>query len=200
MQKNRLIAAILLMGVLLSWLLLWEPAPDPDVCDQTPALGEAPAGGGFTLNSYRGRVSLADFHGKVVLLYFGYTWCPDICPTSLGLTSLALEALEPNELERVQCLFVSVDPQRDTVERLKDYVEYFHPKILGLTGSPGEVAEVARLYGAAYHRVQQASEPDYVVDHSADTYLIDPQGRLVETLPHGAPAERILTLIRKYLD
>jgi protein SCO1/2 len=116
------------------------------------------------------------------------------------MTSLALEALEPTELERVQGLFVSVDPQRDTVERLKAYVEYFHPKILGLTGTPDEVAEVAQLYGAAYHRVQQASETDYVVDHSADTYLIDPMGRLVETLPHGAPAEQIVNQIRKYLD
>ena len=145
MQRTLLLVFILILGGVLIWMsLLWEPAPDPELCALTPPLASAPVGGDFTLQSYRGPVELQDFRGQVVLLYFGYTWCPDICPTSLGLTSLALKALKPDELARVQSLFVSVDPERDTLEKLKNYGEYFHPKILGITGSPEAVAEVTQ--------------------------------------------------------
>ncbi len=201
MQRTLLIVFILLLGGLLGWMtLLWEPAQDPELCAQVPALATAPTGGDFTLHAYQGPVALQDFRNQVVLLYFGYTWCPDICPTNLGYTSLALEKLKPEELERVQSLFVSVDPGRDTLERLKEYAEYFHPKILGLTGSAGELSEVAKLYGAAYRKVEQPSATGYVVDHSADTYLINPQGKLVEVLPHGTPPEQVVELIRKHLN
>ncbi len=124
----------------------------------------------------------------------------DICPTSLGLISLALESLTPAEISRVQSLFVSVDPERDSVERLKEFGEYFHPKILGITGVPDELAKVARLYGAAYRRVRQVSETGFSIDHSAETYLIDPRGKLVEVIPHGTPAREMVALIRHYLD
>jgi protein SCO1/2 len=195
------IVLIFVLGGLLAWMtFLWEPRPGPEICELSPALEEAPQGGGFTLQSYRGAVSLEDFRGQVVLLYFGYTWCPDICPTSLGLTSLALEMLAPDELARVQGLFVSVDPERDSPQRLKEYAEYFHPKILGVTGSKQELDRVTRLYGAAYRKVEQATATDYVVDHSADTYLIDTQGRLVEILPHGTEPDRIVAAIRKILN
>lgn len=201
MQRALLVVSILILASVLVWMaLVWEPAQDPGFYEHVPALATAPVGGDFTLHSYRGPVKLEDFRHKVVLLYFGYTWCPDICPTNLGFTSLALEELNPDELERVQSLFVSVDPERDTVERLKEYAEYFHPRILGITGSAAEVAEVADLYGAAYRKVEQASETDYVVDHSADTYLINPRGELVEVLPHGSPPEQTVALIRKHLN
>ncbi|MEN8179991.1 MAG: SCO family protein [Pseudomonadota bacterium] len=201
MQRTLLIGFILILASVLVWVsILWEPAQDPELCEQVPALAEAPVGGGFTLHSYRGPVELGDFRNKIVLLYFGYTWCPDICPTNLGLTSLALDELTPDERERVQSLFVSVDPERDTVERLKEYGEYFHPKILGITGSAAEVAKVANLYGAAYRKVEQASEVGYAVDHSADTYLINRRGELVEVLPHGSPPEQVVRLIRKHLN
>jgi len=201
MQRSLLVVSILILASVLAWIpLFWQPEPDPEICEQTPALAKAPVGGDFTLHSYRGPIRLQDFQGQVVLLYFGYTWCPDICPTSLGLTSLALDALTPGELTRVQSLFISVDPERDTVERLKEYAEYFHTKILGITGSPVEVARVADLYGAAYRKVKQASETGYVVDHSADTYLINPSGDLVEVLPHGSPPEHVVAMIRKHLN
>jgi len=192
---------ILILGGLLAWLaLLWEPAPDPELCETTPVLEAAPQGGDFTLQSAQGPVSLADFRGQVVLLYFGYTWCPDICPTNLGLTSLALESLTAEELARVQSLFVSVDPERDSPQRLAEYAEYFHPKILGLTGSLEQVTQVTRLFGAAFRKVEQPSAAEYVLDHSADTYLIDPTGRLAEILPHGASPEQIVIQIRRHLN
>jgi protein SCO1/2 len=201
MQRTLITGFILGLLGLLVWLVgYWEPAAELEQCEQAPTLAEAPVGGDFTLDSARGPVALEDFRGQVVLLYFGYTWCPDICPTSLGLTSLALDDLKPEELARVQSLFVSVDPTRDTVQRLKEYAAYFHPKILGLTGTPEQLGEVTRQYGAAFRKVVQVSETGYVVDHSAETYLIDPRGRLVEVIPHGTSPHRLVELIRHYLD
>jgi protein SCO1/2 len=201
MQRTLIIVFILGLLGLLVWLVgYWEPTAELEQCEQAPNLAEPPVGGDFTLDSAEGPVELQAFRNRVVLLYFGYTWCPDICPTSLGLTSLAMDSLSAEEQARVQSLFVSVDPERDTVEWLKEYAAYFHPNILGITGSPEQVAKVARQYGAAYRKVVQASETGYVMDHSADTYLIDPQGRLVEVIPHGTPPQELVELIRRYLE
>ena len=201
MQRTLTIGFIFALLGLLVWLVgFWEPTANLQQCEQSPPLAEPPSGGDFTLESAQGTVNLREFRNQVVLLYFGYTWCPDICPTSLGLASLALDSLTPEELARVQSLFVSVDPERDTLQRLKEYAGYFHPKILGLTGTPEQVARVARQYGAAYRKVVQVSETGYVVDHSADTYLIDRQGNLVEVIPHGTPPQELVKLIRRYLD
>jgi protein SCO1/2 len=188
---------LVLLG--LGWALwLWEP-PSREAANAA-ALAPLPVGGDFRLQSANGPVRLEDLRGQVVVLYFGYTFCPDICPTSLALLSMALEQLSPAELERVQPLFVSVDPERDTLDRLAAYGEYFHPRILGLTGDPAELAATAGLYGAAYRKVEQGSAAGYLVDHSAMTYIIDPRGRLVHTLVHGTPPERILALLRQELQ
>ena len=201
MQRTLIGGFILCLLGLLIWLLVyWQPTTQLPQCEQSPALAEPPVGGDFVLESARGPVDLKEFRDQVVLLYFGYTWCPDICPTSLGLTSIALDGLRPEELARVQGLFVSVDPDRDTVERLQEYAAYFHPRLLGLTGTPEQLAKVARQYGAAFRKVVQASETAYVVDHSAETYLIDPRGRLVEVIPHGTPPSELIRRIRRYLD
>ncbi|MEJ2452738.1 MAG: SCO family protein [Candidatus Thiodiazotropha sp.] len=198
MKKSFLIAAIALLMGLLTWLLFgWQPIPQP--ADQT-TLAEMPAGGDFTLQGPQGPVALSDFRGKVVMLYFGYTWCPDICPTNLSLFSRVLSELAPEELARVQPIFISVDPRRDTLPRLKEYTEYFHERLLGVTGSDAEVARVAALYGVAYRAVNAETETNYAVDHSADTYLIDQQGQLVQRLPHGSSAEALLQAIRGLLE
>jgi protein SCO1/2 len=152
------------------------------------------------LISAEGPVKLSDLNGKVVLLYFGYTFCPDICPTNLAIIALALRGLNTDELEQVQVLFVSVDPERDTPRRLADYVWYFHPSMIGLTGSPQELAAVAKQYGAAYQRSDaDNSAMGYMVDHSAYTYVIDQSGRLAEVLEHATPAEEIRAILRGYL-
>ncbi len=198
MKKSFLIAAIaLLMGVL-TWLLFgWQPVPEQ--LDGAP-LAELPTGGDFTLQGPQGPVALSDFRGKLVLLYFGYTWCPDICPTNLSLFSRVLNELEPTELEQVQPIFISVDPRRDSLPRLKEYTDYFHERLLGITGSDAEVARAAALYGVAYRAVNPETEVNYAVDHSADTYLIDQQGRLVQRLPHGSSAKTLLLAIRGLLE
>ncbi len=160
----------------------------------------APTGGDFTLDAASGPVDLASLRGQVVLIYFGYTLCPDICPTNLAMIATALKALTPEERERVRGLFVSVDPERDDPQRLALYAAYFHPNILGVTGTPEQVATAAGRYGAIYRRVDQNdSALGYLVDHSADTYVIDPEGRWVHTFPHATPATEILSFIRGLL-
>jgi len=153
----------------------------------------------FTLSSSAGPVSLSDFRGKVVLLYFGYTFCPDICPTSLAATARALKELSPEAAAQVQTIFVSVDPARDTPEHLKEYVAFFHPSIVGLTGTDEEVALAARPYGVVYARHEATGAGGYVVDHSAFTYLVAPDGHLAARLPHAAPARVVLAALSPWL-
>ncbi|NCC27625.1 MAG: SCO family protein [Gammaproteobacteria bacterium] len=204
MTRKLLIIAILVLVGLLAWLLSWTPT-GVDVDEDGPKhstldLASPPRGGDFVLDSASGPVALADLRGNVVLIYFGYTWCPDICPTNLVLIAGALKGLTPEESERVRVLFVSVDPERDSVERLAEYSGYFHPKILGLTGTPEQIAEVAKLYGAAYRRTELAdSAMGYVVDHSAYSHLVDTQGKLVRNLDHATPSAEIVAAIRTLL-
>ncbi|MFA7241724.1 MAG: SCO family protein [Sulfuricellaceae bacterium] len=192
LKKWILVGAIALFATLLVWVVFfWQPD------SAKPAA--APRSGDFTLRSAAGQLSLHDLRGKVVLLYFGYTLCPDICPTSLAFTAQGLAQLDAKELEKVKMLFVTVDPERDTLERLKDYTAYFHPSIVGLTGAPEEIARAAKLYGASYARQQVASAAGYVIDHSADTYLIAPDGSLYATLPHATPPGSVAEKIRAAL-
>lgn len=195
MAKKLLLAAGIALALLLVWIIwFWQPAGNQ--AHQSIPLAAAPTGGDFTLHSADGPVSLKDLRGKVVLVYFGYTFCPDICPTSLAYTSQALDLLSKDELARTQVLFISVDPERDTLKKLKQYATFFHPKVLGITGTPQEVAAVAKLYGASYNRQNTGSAGGYVVDHSAATYVVDPSGKMVATLQHGTPPAEIAKAIR----
>lgn len=181
-----LIAALLLF---LIWLL------DSLQGDLLNSQNSSQRGGDFSLQSINGPVSLSDFKGKVVLLYFGYTWCPDICPTNLALMSAAFSEMDPEQLKHVQGIFISVDPNRDGVERLSEYTNFFHENIMGITGSEAEIAELAARYGVAYRLFNQDSATDYVVDHSSETYVIDTSGQWVDSLPHAAPPEDITKAI-----
>lgn len=199
MNKKLLTAAVLALSLVLVWVLwFWNPGTDQP--HQPIPLASAPVGGGFTLQSANGPVSLEDFRGKVVLVYFGYTFCPDICPTSLAFTAQGLNQLGPDELARTQVLFISVDPERDTLEKLDEYGKFFHPKVLGLTGTQQEIAAVAKNYGASYSRQDTGSAGGYVVDHSAATYVVDTSGKLATTLQHGTPPAEIARAIRAALQ
>ncbi len=164
-----------------------------------PAPHDLPAGGDFTLESAEGPVSLHDFLGKVVLIYFGYTSCPDVCPTNLSQLAMAMKQLSPAERHKVQVIFISVDPERDAPKKLAEYVAYFDRDFLGLTGTPEQVARVAGAYGATYRKVEYEGNLGYLVDHSSFTSLTDPQGRLREVLPHAAPVKKIAAAIRRWL-
>ena len=186
---------ILVFGLL---FLLPVLAGEPVVRkDGVPGITEAPPGGDFSLHSSRGPFSLKDLQGKVVLLYFGYTRCPDVCPTSLSFMTQALNMLNDEELKKVQGVLVSVDPKRDTFDVLDEYAEYFHPNLMGVTGSEKEVAVAAGLYGAQYYEVElKGSAFGYSVNHSAVTYLIGKEGELRFIFPHGTPSSVILEAIR----
>ncbi len=193
-----LIAAV---GAALIWAaFFWQPQPPAGPPHAAQPLASVPAGGDFVLRSAGGPVALKDMRGKVVLLYFGYTFCPDICPTSLAVVAQALSGLSADELGQVEAIFVSVDPERDTVEKLKDYAAYFHPKIVGVTGTGDELAALARDYGASYRKQEVGSQGGYVVDHSSFTYLIDRRGGLAGSLPHGTAAPRVVEEIRRLLN
>lgn len=160
-------------------------------------LAGKPVGGDFVLQSAAGPVDTKSLRGKVLLVYFGYTNCPDICPASLAAGAQALNSLKPEERQRTRLIMISVDPERDTPVRLKDYVAYFHPAMVGVTGTVAEIAAVAKAYGAGYVRQPTRADGAYAVDHSADTYVIGPDGRLAQTLHFAAPAEQVAEAVRK---
>ena len=196
-ERILLVIAGLLAAAVLGLALFWQPEL-PERPLPTPA---ALSGGDFTLQAANGPFSLHDLRGKVVLLYFGYTYCPDICPTSLAATAEGLKQLTPAEQAKVAMVFISVDPERDTPARLKEYAEFFHPAMLGVTGTPENLAEIARRYGVFYARQPVATAGgDYVVDHSADTYVVDAAGKLVGKIAHATPPDQVVLAILKYLN
>lgn len=194
---RKLLVAINLLLVLLILGLAFYWQPESATGAKVPAAANS---ADFTLNGPRGEVSLRDFSGKIVLLTFGYTFCPDICPTTLSIWAQALGSLAPQELERVQPIFVSIDPERDTPARLAEYTAFFHPAILGLTGTPERLQEITARYGAAFSRQENASAGGYVVDHTALSYLLDQEGRLLEQIAHATPPDQLLAGLRKHLS
>lgn len=184
-----LIIAALLLGLLLVDPRQENPAPYANM------------GGDFTLESINGPVSLSDFEGKYVILYFGYTSCPDICPTSLGALSMALNQLAPEDIRQIQGLFISVDPARDTPDKLQAYAAYFHPVLLGVTGSPDALQKIAGQYGAYFHKVEiENSLMDYAMDHSSTLFLVDRKGALRDMVLHSNNPELILKQIRALMN
>ncbi len=153
----------------------------------------------FTLTGHTGQpVSVSDFQGKLVVLFFGYTQCPDVCPMTLGVVTQALKLMGKQAAE-IQVLFVSVDPARDTPERLSEYITHFNPNFLGLTGNPEEIAQTASLYGV-YYEIQDEEAPNvYWIDHTASMMVIDRDGRLKLVLPFGVTAEDVAADLRMLL-
>jgi protein SCO1/2 len=135
----------------------------------------------FSLTDHRNRkFSLSDHTGKVVLLNFGFTNCPDICPTTLGMLGEVLDLVGDN---RAMALFITVDPERDTVSRLGDYIPFFHDRIVGLTGPEQAIKRVNEACGTLYSKEQEASEDDYLVIHSPAVYLVGPGGEILLRYP-----------------
>ncbi|TAM48070.1 MAG: SCO family protein [Gammaproteobacteria bacterium] len=193
MRRIVLLTTLLLFFVTLTVVIGWRMAV------RAPASPALPPGGDFTLVSADGPVALAQLRGNVVLLYFGYASCPDVCPTSLALTAQALVRLTPAELARVRVLFISVDPERDTPAKLRQYAAHFHANVIGVTGEPAVLAGIAARYGAAYRKQAVDSAQGYVVDHSSFTAVVAPDGRLVAQLAHGAQPEEIVQTVRRWL-
>ena len=154
----------------------------------------------FTLDSPEGALSLKDLKGNVVLIFFGFTSCPDVCPISLATISHAFSYLTDDELKRSRTLFISLDPERDTMERLKKYTGYFHPNIIGVTGTMKELSMVTDIYGVNFEKKESPdSALGYVIYHSSKIFVIDPQGQLRKTFPHNIDAQLLVRQIRSLL-
>ncbi len=190
LQSKSFRVFVLLLALLAGMLVFIATHPGPGNTGDR-VLAPVPEGGDFVLQSADGPVSLKDFRGKVVLLYFGYTLCPDICPTTLSTVAAALKQLPPAAQDQVRVIFVSVDPKRDTPQRLKQYTQYFHHNMIGVTGEKKVIDDIVRRYGAIYRIVDDGSSAGYLVDHSSTLYLIDQNGKLTSLIPHGATADEV---------
>ena len=165
--------------------------------------GDAPQrvviGGPFQLVDQNGQpFTDKDLKGKYALIYFGYTYCPDVCPTGLQVMTEALDALGPLA-EKVRPVFVSVDPKRDTPSVLKDYLSNFHKSFIGLTGTPEQVRRAAQAYRVYFRLNPPDADGNYLVDHAAFIYLMDPQGRYVRHFSHNTPPETMAKELRRFL-
>jgi protein SCO1/2 len=155
------------------------------------ALQDFDLGGDFVLQSHTGGpFRLSSLRGQVVLLFFGYTYCPDVCPTTVATMAQVQRLLGPRS-ERVVSLFVSVDPERDTVERLREYVGHFESRMVAVTGTAEQLHEVVKKYGAYYEKAASDSASSYTVDHTSRVYLIDAQGRVRYLFRYGDEAALI---------
>ena len=164
------------------------------------ALTPAAIGGPFTLTDQRGQTRTdRDFRGKLMLVTFGYTHCPDVCPLTVAAIGEALDQLGP-QADQVAGIFVSVDPQRDTPQVLGEYVASVSNRMVALTGTPDQVAAAARAY-RVYYRIgsDAATNPNYSVDHTALFYLMDRDGRFVQHFTHQTPSDAIAAVIRRML-
>jgi protein SCO1/2 len=162
--------------------------------------GQPAIGGPFALVDQNGRtVTNETLKGKPTLIYFGYTFCPDVCPTSLLLMETAIDKLGADAAKKVNLVFITIDPERDTQKLIKDYVGNFGPTFIGLTGTPEQVAAAARAYRVYFQKVPGKDGAPYLMDHSSIVYLLDRNGRFVTHFTHEAKAEAIAAGVEKLL-
>lgn len=187
-----LLAVLVICGLLL--YRLWMERVTPGAMT-----GEALIGGPFELTDQNGStVTDQTYRGKLMLIYFGFTFCPDACPTALGIMSAALDKLDV-AAERVVPMLITVDPERDTPQVLKEYVSNFHPRMVGLTGTPEQIAAVAKAYRVYYQKAAGATAGDYLMDHTLLIYLMDGEGKYVAHFGPQATPDEIAEEIRKHL-
>lgn len=154
-------------------------------------VGRALVGGPFELTSHTGeRVTDKTFRGRLMLVYFGFTYCPDICPAGLQVITAALDKLG-DKADQVAPLFITVDPERDTPAQLKSYVGSFHKNLIGLTGSAAEIAAAAKAYRVYYRKAQDPSLNDYTMDHTSFIYLMDEKGEFITHFPHVVSPDKL---------
>lgn len=200
-MRSRLIIVALLafvFGGLVALLLV--PGARDRLLPQTASVGQALVGGPFSLLDQTGkRVTEKDFRGRYMLVLFGYTYCPDVCPSGLQVMSAALEQLGP-KADRITPIFISVDPERDTPAQLAEYIKSFHPRMVGLTGTADEIAAAARAYRVYYKKVDDPkSTAGFTYDHSAFVYLMGPDGKYVTHFTHTSTPDTIAKRLAEIL-
>lgn len=170
---------------------------------EAPPLAGAAMGGAFELTSETGEtVRDTDFAGQYRLVYFGYTFCPDVCPVDmqkLGQGMRTLEASAPEVAARIQPIFISVDPRRDTPEVLREFTDHFHPRLLGLTGPQEAIDDVTRRYGVFYELGEDDGSGNYLVDHSNNTVLYGPEGQPIAIIALDGTPEQIAAELRRWV-
>jgi cytochrome oxidase Cu insertion factor (SCO1/SenC/PrrC family) len=161
----------------------------------------APIGGPFALVDHKGQQRTdEDFRGKYMLIYFGYIYCPDVCPTALQVMTQAVGLLAPETQKKITPIFITIDPERDTVKQLNAYVDNFHPSMVGLTGTAEQIAKTARAYRVYYGRAKNTKKEttDYLMDHSSIVFLINSDGKYVTHFTHATPPEKMAEKLKKF--
>ncbi len=197
-KKRVLIGASLAVGTLVI-LLLYLPALRPDPNDTTTT-GEAAIGGPFTLVDQAGtEISEDILLGHYSLIYFGFTYCPDICPMTLQTVADAIGLIPGQKSELVQPIFISLDPERDSVAAMADYVGHFHPRMIGLTGTMDQVTNAANAYRVFFQKRQLEDGSEYTVDHSGFLYLMNRRGRYIDHFGKDVTVEELTARLRDLL-
>jgi len=174
--------------------------PEIDESSEIKSSGEALVVGSFTLTDQNGnKVSDSDFKGKNMLVYFGFTNCPMICPTDMANLTQVLEELG-EDAKKIQPVFITIDPQRDTPEQIKTFLSNFYPTFVGLTGTPREIADVANKYRIYYKQVEAEDLQEYTMDHSAYTYLMGKDGKYLAHFRHEQPIEEVVRRISQRIN
>ena len=197
-------AKMILVAGLLALVAACNPAPDGNNSSAAePPLAGARIGGPFTLtNQDGGRTSESQFKGQYRIIYFGYSYCPDVCPVDLANIMLGLKQAEkenPELAKKIQPIFISIDPERDTPAVLKQYVSAFHPRLIGLIGTPEEIADVAKKYLIVYNIRKDEGSSEYLVDHSRQAYLFGPDGEPLALLPFDGTPRQVADEIARWV-
>ncbi len=203
--RSPALIAVLLMAAAVAFVFFRSAAAPPDRRAEAARLmnelmvGKVPIGGPFTLTDQHGKTrSLADFRGRPVLLYFGYTFCPDVCPTDLLAIGELIRSLGPRG-DELQPVFITLDPARDKPEIIGAYTTSFHPRFVALHGSEEEIRRIATAYKIFYEKVTPPGSGTYLLDHAAFVFLLDREGRYVGLFPPGTPPQRMAAMVEEQL-
>lgn len=203
---SRRLLSVVIAGLLAGAILAFLTLPglrqgSANLAGGKQTTGKALVGGPFKLTDHMGKaVTDADYRGSYMLVYFGYTYCPDVCPAGLQVISAALDQLG-DKAQRVKPLFITLDPARDTPAKLAEYVGSFNPRIIGLTGSAEEIAAVAKAYRVYSKKIADEKSPgSYTLDHTSIIYLMDPQGEFVTHFTHLTNVDQLAAQLRKTLE
>ena len=202
-QLNRLLVICSVALVILAGLAVWmvnHELSQRGGGGLSRIASAVPVGGPFELVDDQGTtVTDRSFGDRHLLIFFGYSFCPDFCPTELARMGMALDRLDAEDAAKIQPLFITIDPLRDTPDLMSAYVEQFHPEIVGLTGSEEQIAEVAKAYRVFYAKVDTGDPDYYLMDHSTFTYLMAPDGDNIAIFPYDTPPDEMAGFISKSL-